>query len=97
MNVVLDPLQSFGALVVHSVKRNEGVEATQAHCCFLLVSQTYLGKLLKRAKDGYWQRTISKNIRGKIIKEFVKLQQNPTFCLPSKLKMSDVKCNQILK
>lgn len=40
-------LQSSGALVVHSVKSSEEVEASQARCCFLLISQTYLGKLLK--------------------------------------------------
>lgn len=81
MNVVLDPLQTSGALVVCSVKSSEEVEASQARCCFLLISQTYLGKLLKRTKDGYWQRTISKNIGDKI-KQLVKLQHNPDF-LPS--------------
>lgn len=70
---------------VHSVKSSEEMEVSQTRCCFLLISQIYLGKLLKRAKDGYWQSTINKNIWGKIIKQHVNLQQNPTF---SKMLMS---------
>lgn len=70
---------------VHSAKSSEEVEVSQACFCFLLISQTYLGKLLKRTKEGYWQGTISKNIGGKIIKQYVKLRQKSTFCLPCKM------------
>lgn len=45
---------------VRSVESCEEMEVSQTRCCFQLISQTYLGKLLKRTKDGYWQSTITK-------------------------------------